>query len=217
MIPDHIVAWKHFLHYWPFERGMVVSPHKGPAMRSFDAFFIISLNKLSISDNSMPMLHHQLNVIFKLSYSVDDTHRPQGTSLRHTLLGNQWYLWCGIRSIAATTDIMPSDWDGLTLYTLKIFWENLKNMIVFSTISWEWDSKGSSSIFFLQQDKDLLIRHSQNHGCWWPGDARSQGISNRGIDPVLLKYSSLNTKGLTHWFSAFHNVSEIFIFFVFVT
>ena len=25
--------------------------------------------------------------------------------------------------------------------------------------------------------KDPFILHSQNHGCWWPGHARSQGIS----------------------------------------
>ena len=29
------------------------------------------------------------------------------------------------------------------------------------------------------ENKDL---HSQYHGCWWPGDARSQVISNHDID-----------------------------------
>ena len=33
--------------------------------------------------------------------------------------------------------------------------------------------------------------HSQYHGCWWPGDARSQGISSYIIDLNLLKYSSI--------------------------
>ena len=27
--------------------------------------------------------------------------------------------------------------------------------------------------------------HCQHHGCWWPGDARSQVISSHGIDLVL--------------------------------
>ena len=28
--------------------------------------------------------------------------------------------------------------------------------------------------------------HSPYHGCWWPGDARSQGISSHNVDPVKL-------------------------------
>ena len=37
-------------------------------------------------------------------------------------------------------------------------------------------------------DKDLPILHSQHHGCWWPGDARSQGISNHDIYCVGLSW-----------------------------
>ena len=33
-------------------------------------------------------------------------------------------------------------------------------------------------------EKDLPILHNQYHGCWCPGDARSQGISNPDIDLV---------------------------------
>ena len=39
------------------------------------------------------------------------------------------------------------------------------------------------------KDKDLPILHSQYHGCWCPGDARSQGISNHDIDQVNLDNS----------------------------
>ena len=35
--------------------------------------------------------------------------------------------------------------------------------------------------------------NSQYHGCWWPGDIRSQGISNHGIDLFNMEYSSFNT------------------------
>ena len=38
--------------------------------------------------------------------------------------------------------------------------------------------------FLLEQDKDLPILQNQYHGCWCPGDARSQGISNHDIDLV---------------------------------
>ena len=34
------------------------------------------------------------------------------------------------------------------------------------------------------EDKDLPILHSQYHECWWPGNERSQGISNHDIDYV---------------------------------
>ena len=33
----------------------------------------------------------------------------------------------------------------------------------------------------VMQDKDLPIIYSQFHGCWCPGDARSQGIRNYDI------------------------------------
>ena len=32
--------------------------------------------------------------------------------------------------------------------------------------------------------KDLPILHGQYHGCWWPGDARSQGIKKHNIGLV---------------------------------
>ena len=34
----------------------------------------------------------------------------------------------------------------------------------------------------------LRQQHSQYHGCWWPGNARSQGISNHDIDEVEPDY-----------------------------
>ena len=34
--------------------------------------------------------------------------------------------------------------------------------------------------------QDLPILRSQYHGCWWSGDARSQGINNHDIDHIEL-------------------------------
>ena len=73
------------------------------------------------------------------------------------------------------------DWQVLTLYML-IFSDRTKYIYVLC----------HSSIFvrhrklkyFLKKDKDLSILHSQYHGCWCPGDARSQGINNHDIDLV---------------------------------
>ena len=57
------------------------------------------------------------------------------------------------------------------------------------------------------QEKHLLISHSQNHGCWCPGDARSQGISSICIVLVLMVSEELAltcrnqviSDSLTHW------------------
>ena len=37
---------------------------------------------------------------------------------------------------------------------------------------------------------------ANNGGCWWPGNARCQGISSNGIDPMCMDYSGFNTRGL---------------------
>ena len=41
---------------------------------------------------------------------------------------------------------------------------------------------------FPWEDKDLFILHNWYQDCWWPGNAKSQGISSHGIDPALLDY-----------------------------
>ena len=43
------------------------------------------------------------------------------------------------------------------------------------------------------EDKDPFIQYNQYHICWWPGDVRSQDISNYGIDLVIPEYSSFST------------------------
>ena len=37
---------------------------------------------------------------------------------------------------------------------------------------------------FLMENNDLHILHSQYRGCWWLGNAKSQNISDHGIDCV---------------------------------
>ena len=46
----------------------------------------------------------------------------------------------------------------------------------------------------LLEDRAPLILHIQYHGCWCPGDTRSQGISSHGIGLLLLEYSSFSTR-----------------------
>ena len=56
-------SWRHNMaHYWPFVRGIhrspVDSPKKEPLMRSFDVFFVDSLNNLMIWEAMVLMWHH---------------------------------------------------------------------------------------------------------------------------------------------------------------
>ena len=38
------------------------------------------------------------------------------------------------------------------------------------------------------------LSYSQYHGCWWPGDPRSQGISSNDIDLAKQEYSRLSNR-----------------------
>ena len=40
--------------------------------------------------------------------------------------------------------------------------------------------------------QDLFILHSENQGCWWPGNARSQGISSHGIGLIHLECANIH-------------------------
>ena len=41
---------------------------------------------------------------------------------------------------------------------------------------------------------DQFMPHSQYHDCWWPGDVRSQSISNHGIDQIIPENSTFITE-----------------------
>ena len=76
----------------------------------------------------------------------------------------------------------------LNLCHAEFILEKLKKIFAFFTISQHCNSSTSTTV----EDKDLLILYIAYHG-WWPGDTRSQGISNHGVDLVLLEYSSFST------------------------
>ena len=57
-------------------------------------------------------------------------------------------------------------------------------------IFWKHDNMFES---FLIEDENLFKLLSQYHGCWWPGNARSQCISGHGIDLVVPQHSGFVT------------------------
>ena len=59
------------------------------------------------------------------------------------------------------------------------------------------DVQGSPIPFLCYMYTGQYILYNQYLGCWWPGDARSQGISIHGIDIVILPYSNFTSKGVT--------------------
>ena len=52
--------------------------------------------------------------------------------------------------------------------------------VLFLSIPGKTHWLGSSLVSGIISMTDWL--HDQYHGCWWPGDARSQGVSSHGID-----------------------------------
>ena len=75
----------------------------------------------------------------------------------------------------------------LALLVITLFREKLKYIWIFHLLS---------TLILLVTEifphgrQEFVFPHSQSHGCWCPGDARSQGISSTGIDLSLLQYSS---------------------------
>ena len=83
---------------------------------------------------------------------------------------------------------------------LWIWFKKLKDTFAFSIISQHWDGTIHAQPVVVKsvvlEDTDPFILHIQYHGCWCPGDARSQGINSHGIDLVILESSVSTPKGL---------------------
>ena len=78
----------------------------------------------------------------------------------------------------------------------KLFLGNQK-LFLLMVSSWYWDgaSRWNPSHGKTRTHLPCIV-----DGCWWPGNARSQGISNPCIDLVLLQYSGthLERPGKSH-------------------
>ena len=81
--------------------------------------------------------------------------------------------------------IKPLDEVFILLNLFQETWIHICIFIHISILIWYRSLKS-----FPMEDKDLFILHSQYHGCWWPGDARSQDISSHDIHLVFPEYSS---------------------------
>ena len=79
----------------------------------------------------------------------------------------------------------------LTLYVLNYFEEIWKHIWMFYHFS---VLRSCRLLEFFLKDEDSFVPLSRYHGCWWPGDARSQVINSQGIDLVLFKYFSLSSR-----------------------
>ena len=80
--------------------------------------------------------------------------------------------------------------DFFFLYS-TLFWENIRNLHIISI-------HHMSNLWRLtdKEDKNNWIFQIQYLCCWWPGDTRSQGISNHSIDLVVLDNSKFGTRRL---------------------
>ena len=101
----------------------------------------------------------------------------------------------------------------VTTYVLNCF-EKMWIYICFLCNSSTTKYHRQSKSFFMKY-RDLPILHiiSHCHRCWWPGDARSKGISRNDIDLVCLEYNIFKcfylNKHYCLWFK-FHQSQHCF-------
>ena len=66
-----------------------------------------------------------------------------------------------------------------------------------------WNIKMYLFLWFLNTNTVQLVKiclHGSQcwyHCCWWPGNARSQGISSNDINQLIPEYSGFSTRGVT--------------------
>ena len=82
-------------------------------------------------------------------------------------------------------------WISLTRIVLKH-----KNVFLSISVIHNIDFTQVEEIPSNMEDRNMFILQSEYHGCWWPGNARSQAISSNNIDLVIPDYSSFLNKGI---------------------
>ena len=70
------------------------------------------------------------------------------------------------------------------------FWENIKMYLHYHFLTL---GRCKKLKYFLWNMK-YHLSYGQYHGCWWPGDTRSQVISSQVIDIILQECSGFNTR-----------------------
>ena len=64
------------------------------------------------------------------------------------------------------------------------------------------------------EEKNLFILHSQDHGCWWPGNMGSQGIGSKGFDQFILENSGFSPRKVkNNWTYEHQSVSIVWEYF----
>ena len=101
--------------------------------------------------------------------------------------------YCVVVTIYTDNPTTSVDSDIQPLFS-RICFTKHKNEFLLPIISQHWDDKNSWNP---SSWKNPFTQRSQCHGCWWPGDTRSHGISSHCFDQILQEYSSLSTKVIT--------------------
>ena len=115
--------------------------------------------------------------------------------MTHVWISEPDHHW--IRSWFVTWSASSHNWDHYWSIVLNLLWESQKMYILNNFTAMRWQRLSKS---LLVEDKDLLILHIQCHCCWWPGDARVEGINGHGIEIVLLNGPISVSEGLQQTF-----------------
>ena len=153
-------------------------PTQRPVMGKFDVFFDLCLNK-RLSKQSWGWwfetpshsLWRHCNIspwcVFWTSLSAVQERLLNLITL--TTTPPPLCVWCIVRK-------------HKNIFTFSVMSQNLIGICFLSFLKTGTDHY---VLTFLMEDMDMLIYHSQYNGCWWPSDARSQGIGSHGMDPVF--------------------------------
>ena len=103
----------------------------------------------------------------------------------------QVMVWCRLAKSYNLRQCLPRSMSpyGIT----KPQWVNLDMLNFSEEIFFPPHQHGSGSWNTSSWKTRTGQTYSQYHGCWCPGDARSQDISSHGIDLVIQKYSTFST------------------------
>ena len=127
----------------------------------------------------------QLNVlwteIYQYFHVVGDEKLAKSNNF-HSIKQTSKCLGLNVSMLIFVTNISLYGWVKTFSYCIiLIFWGNMQiymNFFSFYKLNWY---KKSVPI----EENSKFILHNQHHGCWWPGDRRSQGICIHGTDLVL--------------------------------
>ena len=102
----------------------------------------------------------------------------------------QWFTEVFISDQQGFSGRLPSIRKSVGMYEGKIPWQHFLYLLCHPGVSYRPNCV-CTNFPRHSANRNTFIQHCQHHGCLWPGDARSQGISSHDIGLFLPDHPSL--------------------------